>query len=298
MPFSMPLSYRVETKTKPNSVYRGLNHFLRSKVLAGLVASGCRMDAICAILGLHEEFVLDEVVKLGLSTPSSTLRPRKTTSRSWRFDEIGQLILGWTAAMPAKSISVTLMRSTGAIYSKARALGLPPRSRSEVLANLRSGLSPDSISDRPAEKQPAIIDACGKRIEIDFINGRGHIKWTPAMDHELSRRHWAYQRLDVVAAEWGVSATTLSSRAHRLELPARERALLVSHFDPSVVEANISAARYVLRTCRVKTDWSFWAHRNGARVSRCGDKIRSRSGGGYGLGVSHSMPSMGASFSL
>lgn len=298
MPSSMPPSCHAETKGEANPLYRRLDHVLRSKVLAGLVASKCGMDAICAILGLPEAFILDEVVRLGLSTPSSVVRPRKTTSRSWRFDEIGQLILGWTAAMPAKSISITLTRSPGAIYSKARALGLPRRSRSEVLANLRSGISPDCISGRQAEGPPAITGACGNRIEVEIIKGRRHIKWTPAMDHELSRRHWAYQRLDVVAAEWGVSATTLSSRAHRLELPARERALLVSHFDPSVIEANIAAARYVLRACRVQPGWSFWAHRNGARVSRRGEKIRNRSGGGYGLGISHAVPSMGASFSL
>lgn len=298
MPFFTQQSCHVETKCEPNSVYDRLDHTSRSKVLAGLVASECGMDAICAILGLHKKLVLDEVVRLGLSTPSCTIRIRKTTIRSWRFDEIGQLILGWTAALPAKSISMTLIRSPSAIYSKARALGLPRRSRSVVLANLRNGSSPDSVRGHQVAKLPVITGPGGKTIEIDFIQGRGHIKWTPAMDLELSRRHWAYQRLDVVAAEWGVSTTTLTSRAHRLELPARERVLLVSHYDPSVVDYNIAAARYVLRTCKVQTGWSFWAHRNGARVSRRGEKIRRRSGEGYGLGISHALPCMGGLLSL
>jgi len=255
------------------------------------------MEAICAILGVCEEFVLNEVVRLGLATPPSFVPHRRPSTRVWSFSEIGKLILGWTAALSAKTIGEVVNRSAGAIYYKVRSLGLPKRSRSQVLANKRNKAISNVLGSYSA-RSLEITSAEGKRIEIGFVKGRRHIKWSPSMDYELSRRHWAYQRLDVVAAEWGVSTTTLTSRANRLELPSRERALLVAHFDPNVVEANIAAANYVLRKCRVDTAWSFWAHRNGPRISRRGEKIRARNGGGYGLGISHAVPSIGASFSL
>ena len=106
---------------------------------------------------------------------------------------------------------------------------------------------------------------------------------------ELANRYWANQHYEAIAAEWGLSARTIASRACRLELPRRDRTKLVPHYDPSVITENIAEARYVHRECLTLPGWRFWAQRNGPRTSKRGQKLRERSGAGYGLALGHSV---------
>ena len=134
-----------------------------------------------------------------------------------------------------------------------------------------------------------VTTVTGTRLPIRTIPKRGHVLWTPELDAELANRYWANQHYEAIASEWGLSARSIASRACRLELPRRERAKLVPHYDPSVIAQNITYARYVHRECMALPGWKFWAQKNGLRTSRRGQKLREKSGAGYGLGFGHSI---------
>lgn len=94
--------------------------------------------------------------------------------------------------------------------------------------------------------------------------------WTPRLDGVLSNRWFAFQHPDDIAEAFGTSTTAILSRAHRIQLPKRDRSKLVSHYDPSVVAGNIAAASYVLRECKAIAGWRFWEKRNGPHISARG----------------------------
>jgi len=81
-------------------------------------------------------------------------------------------------------------------------------------------------------------------------------------DRELSLRHWSGQDRQSASAALGVSVSTCRRRERVLELPAVCR--LTPHFDPSIAERNISAAGYILKSCRAHKahglEFHFWTH--------------------------------------
>ena len=267
------------------------------RVLAGLIERKHGLAAICGFLALDENALYDAVVRFGLPTPVDRQLLRRSGPKAWSVADVGRLIVSWTADTPVRLMGDRLNRTPGAIYCKSRSLGLPKRDRRLVLANTRCVGVVDAQSGGKT-KVLSVRSASGENILVPMIATRGQIDWSRELDLELSNRYLANQHYSVIAAEWGVSPSTIASRANRLELPARDRAKLVPHYDPSVIEANIAEARYVRRECRFLSGWYFWSQKNGPRTSKRGEKIRTRSGGGYGLGISYGVAVSGISFAL
>ena len=289
----------VEPETDASVSQTGAVFTQKDRVLHGLVERGHGLDAISTFLRVEREEVLDRVIRLDLPTPHDRPMRRSSGAKAWAAGDYFRFIECWISGWHATSIGEQFGRSAGAIWSKARWLGLPQRDRRKVF-RAEQGLP--AASQTPAipvlERQPFVITAAGEQLPIHKILKRGHVFWTPELDAELANRYWANQHYEAIAAEWGMSARTIASRACRLELPRRERGKLVDHYDPAVIAANIAAARYVHRECLAVSGWKFWAQKNGPRTSKRGQKLRERSGAGYGLGFSHSVGGSSYSFGL
>lgn len=267
-------------------------------LLAGLIGRHHGREAICAYLGIRGEDLLDRVVALDLPTPSDTPMRRRAGPRAWTLDDITRLIEAWIAASAVAIIGSQLHRSSSAVYAKVRWLGLPKRDRSRVLASGKQGVIGDAPGAKQGRVRHVVQTADGRHIPIPTIPARGHVRWSGELDLELANRYWANQHYEAIAAEWGLSPRTIASRACRLELPPRDRAKLVAHYDPSIVAQNIAAARYLRRECLVVPGWWFWSQRDGPRTSKRGQKIRARNGGGFGLALGHSISSGNYSLAL
>ena len=259
-------------------------------ILRGMVGRGHGLDAISTFLHLDREEVLERVVRLDLPTPHDRPMRRTAGPKAWASGDYFRFIECWVAGWHAASIGERFGRSAGAIWSKARWLGLPRRDRSKVFrAPAEPATAPYAAALKAAERQLSVVTATGELLSIRKIIKRGHVFWTPELDAELANRYWANQHYEAIATEWGLSARAIASRAHRLQLPRRERSNLVRHYDPSVIEANIAEARYVRRECMAIRGWFFWGQKNGLRTSKRGQKIQARSGAGYGYGIGHSI---------
>ena len=262
----------------------------KDRVLRGLVEQGHGLDAIATFLRVERREVLDWVIRLDLPTPHDRPMRRGSGAKAWVAGDYLRFIECWTGGWHAASIGKQFGRSAGAIWSKARWLGLPQRDRSKVL---RAKVEPSTTLQTPLlpalECQRFVVTAAGERLPIRKILKRCHVYWTPELDAELANRYWANQHYEAIAAEWGLSARSISSRACRLELPRRERCKLVTHYDPSMIDATIAEARYVRRECMFIRGWLFWGPKNGLRTSKRGQKLQARSGAGYGFGIGHSI---------
>ncbi len=103
------------------------------RVLAGMVAVGLGMEAICLYLGLSPGVLQDSLIHLGLATPHD--RPlRKSGARGWSVLDIMRLIAWRVAGIHPETIAARLStpklpRSANAVRAKARRLGLKPPAR-------------------------------------------------------------------------------------------------------------------------------------------------------------------------
>jgi hypothetical protein len=100
-------------------------------VLAGMVAAGQGIQAICLYLGLTRPALDKHLVRLGLRTPHE--RPlRKPGPRGWSVLDTIRLI-GWrVAGIHPETIGQRLGRSANAVRAKARRLGLPRPDRKSL----------------------------------------------------------------------------------------------------------------------------------------------------------------------
>ena len=262
------------------------SHVPNEAVVRGLVEKGHGLDAISTFLRVDRETVLDWAVMLDLPTPHDQPMRRSAGPKAWAASDYFRLIESWVSGWRAASIGEQFGRSAGAIWAKARWLGLPRRDRRNVFRPTADSLLETQISTK---LELCITTSTGERLPIRKILKRGHVYWTPELEAELANRYWANQHYEAIAAEWGLSARSIASRACRLELPRRERCKLVTHYDPSVIAANIAEARYVRRECMFIRGWFFWGQKNGLRTSKRGQKLQARSGAGYGFGIGHSI---------
>ena len=103
------------------------------RVLPSMVARGHGIDTLGLYLAIARAALLDLVVALGLPTPHD--RPhRKAGGRNpWSLADIGIFILLWIAGWRAGSLAERFGRTPGAVWSKARQLGLPKRDRKSLV---------------------------------------------------------------------------------------------------------------------------------------------------------------------
>jgi len=265
-------------------------HVPNEAVLRGMVEKGHGLVAISTFLQVGRETVLDWAVMLDLPTPHDRPMRQSTGAKAWVAGDYFRFIESWMSGWHAASIGEQFDRSAGAIWSKARWLGLPSRGRKTVFRpTTTSAHEAQASALTPVKLELYVATSTGERLPIRKILKRGHVFWTPELDAELANRYWANQHYEAIAAEWGLSARAIASRACRLELPRRERSKLITHYDPSVIAANIAQARYLRRECIAIRGWFFWGQKNGLRTSKRGQKIQARSGAGYGFGIGHSI---------
>ena len=118
---------------------------LLARVLPSMVARGHGLDTLCLYLAIARVALLDLVVALGLPTPHD--RPhRKAGGRNpWSPGDVSLFIELWMECWRAGSLAERFGRSPGAIWSKARQLGLPARDRKSLVC------PPDPHAPQPAE---------------------------------------------------------------------------------------------------------------------------------------------------
>jgi hypothetical protein len=101
-------------------------------VLAGMVAAGQGIHAICLYLGLTRAALDEHLVRLGLRTPHE--RPlRRLGPRGWSLLDTIRLIAWRVAGIHPEAIAERLGRSANAVRAKARRLGLPRPDRKALL---------------------------------------------------------------------------------------------------------------------------------------------------------------------
>ena len=114
------------------------------RVLAGMVAAGQGIDALCLFLSLSREALDDSLVRLGLRTPHD--RPlRKPGPRGWPVADVIRLIYWRATGVHPEDIGHRLGRSANAVRSKARRLGIPTPDRKALRR-----VDPSSLRDPSA----------------------------------------------------------------------------------------------------------------------------------------------------
>jgi hypothetical protein len=100
-------------------------------VLAGMVAAGQGIQAICLYLGLTRAALDDHIARLGLKRPHD--RPlRKGGPRGWSALDTRRLIAWRVRGIHPETIGQRLGRSANAVRAKARRLGIPRPDRKSL----------------------------------------------------------------------------------------------------------------------------------------------------------------------
>jgi hypothetical protein len=223
-------------------------------VLAGMVRAGQGIEALCLYLDLDREALFDRIVELGLATPHDRPLRRSCNPRRWLPPEVRQLIGCWIAGVRGVSIAGELGRSPGAIYGKAKRLGLPKRDRKALIA-LHAGRPDNGSVPVPATNGVARNDKPGFPAEaasvvsqssmcgtIDLRGGeavlpplahpiavepsavvispetrprRRRAVWSYELDWELSLRCFSGQHPNAIAREMAHYGVTASALASR-----------------------------------------------------------------------------------
>jgi hypothetical protein len=116
-------------------------------LLAGMVAAGLGIEALCLYLDVARTVLFDRLVALGLPMPHD--RPlRRAGGRSpWTVADVQQMIGWWTDGVHVRSMSDANRRSRGSIYAKLRRLGLCGRDRKSLIYRTVSELLADGRDD-------------------------------------------------------------------------------------------------------------------------------------------------------
>lgn len=125
-------------------------------VLAGMVAAGQGLGALCLLLSLSRDALFESLVRLGLQTPHD--RPmRKPGARGWSVPDTLRLMAWRMAGIHPETIGLRLGRSANGVRAKARRLGLPAPDR-----KLLRRVDPATLSDP---------DACSRFLQNGIDDG-------------------------------------------------------------------------------------------------------------------------------
>ena len=130
-------------------------------VLAGMVAAGHGIEAICLYLDLSRAALDDHLVRLGLRTPHDRPR-RKLGPRGWSEIDTRRLIAWRVGGIHPETIGQRLGRSANAVRAKARRLGLPRPGRKSLRRVDPAGLKdpgPGIAFAAPAEEAEAPLQS-------------------------------------------------------------------------------------------------------------------------------------------
>lgn len=244
------------------------------QILTGILAQGHGIEAICQFLTLTRDALLDLVVQLALPTPHD--RPCRRTGgvRAWGPADYSTLLTGWLGNWPTACISERIDRSRGSIWAKARRMGLPKRDR----GSLSWPQEPPPISlppvvaapiectnPVPSKKLPArwLVRGTDEPLALTSKRDGREVNWAenPQALIEMGMRWWGGQRIDKIAADFGVSYRTITSQLNWLQVKSLPRSELTDTFDRAVAEENIKKAGYKLMFCKSDGRFPYWADR-------------------------------------
>jgi hypothetical protein len=340
-----------------------------------MVGRGLGLETLCLYLAIARVALLDLIVALGLPTPPDRPHRRATGRWAWRHEDVAVFIELWMANWRAGAIAERFGRKPGAIWAKARQLGLPRRDRKSLTqpadphapwpppaagseipeksvaaraldlfpaASRRSIVvlpppalvSVDGTSIQAAEARPPVAPAepgRGPRAILPIVltgpvatrpvpaaasmgttarpvldrsldapstgllafrpplpeptpapvsvlplpavacpRSRLQIQWTPALDLELSYRHFGFQDNTIGARAMGVSEASYRSRKTRLELPPLPRGQSVPEFNEDWARETIEAYGMKRVKCRAYekqgVEFWFWCRKKEHRI--------------------------------
>ena len=256
-------------------------------LLSGMMSRRLGIEAICFVLTLAREALLDLVVECGLPTPhDGPMRPC-TGPRAWHQADYAVLVAGWLQNWQAGVIAEGIGRSKGSVWAKARRLGFPRRDRRGLV--WPSDLPQFVARQEPLPRQkPERNDAycrplrqrvpgTAEEIYLDRKRGGSEIEWvTPGEPHLLQRhvslRRFSGQRPGKIADALGISLRAVTSMLWWLQVPKLPRELDTDAYDPDVAQKNISALGYREAKCVSNPNYIFWQHRMQRTRSRRDEK--------------------------
>jgi hypothetical protein len=100
-------------------------------LLSGMIRAGLGVEAVCSYLGLSRDILDYNLVRLDLPTPHDKPRSRGGR-RAWMDDELRCAIYWRCLGTHPESIGIALNRSTGAVRSKMRRIGVPAPDRKKL----------------------------------------------------------------------------------------------------------------------------------------------------------------------
>ena len=245
-------------------------------LIAGMISQGLGIEAICFVLTLAREVLLDLVVDHGLPRPHDRPMRAGSGTRAWRQGDYAVLVAGWLQNWQAAGIAQTIGRSKGSVWAKARRLGFPRRSRRGLVwpADLPK---PEPLEtpagDQGAQPQTTSCLSPRQRVpgtaEEIFLNrkrGGSEIIWvTPGEPHLLQRhvsmRRFSGQRPGKIAEALGISLRAVTSMLWWLQVPKLPRELDTDDYDPGLAQTNIAELGYREAKCVSNPNYIFWQHR-------------------------------------
>lgn len=225
------------------------------RLLKGMIQAGQGRGAIAAILGLTADSLMQQVVDFGLPTPADLPLPSPRGPKCWALPDMQRLVALWTQNVTGVAIGAELGRSASGVYSKARSLGLYRRERTRLIQTIPA--APDPVA--------VVVDAICEKASGN--TKRKEVRWMEAMEDELADRWFSMQHHKAIAADLGLSPTTVASKAHRLQLPKRNAKMLTHDFDVSRREKGLAMYPGIVRRRCDFTKKVFWGTRNGPRTS-------------------------------
>jgi hypothetical protein len=145
------------------------------QVLAGMVAAGQGIQALCLFLGLTRSALDEHLVRLGLATPHD--RPLRQWGRHpWSVLDTVRLIAWRIAGVHPEVIGLRLSRSANAIRAKARRLGIQAPGRKALhkpdpatLTDPMPGFGFGRPGGPPCQASP--VAACGRAAGPVSVHG-------------------------------------------------------------------------------------------------------------------------------
>jgi len=249
--------------------------------LAGMIGKGLGLQAISAYLGAAPAIIMGRVVELGLATPHDEPFRRMKHAKAWPVSDFRRLIDCWLDNWKASSASKIFGRSLSSIYGQVRRLGLPRRSRRDLhqptpeafdqLQRARGALGAlcrDLFDTVDKSLVKVITRASGEILRIERKLNRDEVRWTTALDLEISDRAWSCQHHKAIARDLGISPRAICTRLSALGVPPRDRKELVDFYDPAIGQERIRKSRYKMRQCSFLKNQIFWSAHFGETTSK------------------------------
>lgn len=243
--------------------------------LGGMIVAGHGLSAICFLFGVTPDWLLGQVVALGLPTPLD--RPlRKTAGRNpWTPEQVQQLVQLWPTNLFATCIAQRIGRTSASVRYKAKWLGLANRKRASLARTAPEQLLLPLLPPAPT-MPPAPVERRGGRKKVALRVGQDR-EYTVCEFTETGLRWFAGQHADGIAQDLNRRPKQVSNLAGRIELPPRHssRNQLTMDYDPKRRLEEFTRQEFVLRKCISGGNW-FWGTKNGPRTSQSTLKSKTR----------------------